>query len=92
MQLLGGYEWLTIEKVYFSGPSSTPRAQFVYLLALTHLLHIALAIVLLVVLFIKSINSIRNVSFAIWLSNCAVFWHFLGLLWLYLFIFLNIIP
>ena len=92
MQVMGGYQWLTVEKVYFSGPSSTPRAQFVYLLALTHLLHIALALVFIVILFIKSINNIRKDSFPIWLSNSAVFWHFLGLLWLYLFIFLRIIP
>ena len=92
MQILGGYEWLVTEKIYFSGPSSTPRAQFVYLLALTHLMHIGLALGFLFILFIKSIKNIKKDSFAIWLSNSAVFWHFLGLLWLYLFIFLTLIP
>ena len=92
MQILGGYEWLVTEKIYFSGPSSTPRAQFVYLLALTHLMHIALAIGFLFILFIKSVKNIKKESFSIWLSNSAVFWHFLGLLWLYLFIFLTVIP
>jgi len=92
MQVMGGYEWLVTEKIYFSGPSSTPRAQFVYLLALTHLAHIALAIGFLFILVIKSVNSIKKESFNVWLSNSAVFWHFLGLLWLYLFIFLTVIP
>jgi cytochrome c oxidase subunit 3 len=92
MQVLGGYEWLVTEKIYFSGPSSTPRAQFVYLLALTHLMHIILALGFLFVLFIKSVKNIGKESFMIWLSNSAVFWHFLGLLWLYLFIFLTVIP
>lgn len=92
MQVMGGYEWLVQEKIYFSGPSSTPRAQFVYLLALTHLAHIVLALGFLLILFIKSITNIKKESFTLWLSNSSVFWHFLGLLWLYLFIFLKILP
>lgn len=92
MQVMGGYEWLITEKIYFSGPSSTPRAQFVYLLALTHLMHIALALGFLFILYIKSVKNIKKESFTIWLSNSATFWHFLGLLWLYLFIFLKLIP
>mgnify|MGYP001290840125 CR=1 FL=1 len=92
MQIAGGYEWLVTEKIYFSGPSSTPRAQFVYLLALTHLMHIVLALGFLFILFIKSMKNIKKESFKIWFSNSAVFWHFLGLLWLYLFIFLTLIP
>ncbi len=92
MQIMGGYEWLIEEKIYFSGPSSTPRAQFVYVLALTHLAHIVLALGFLFILFAKSINNIEKQSFMTWLSNSAVFWHFLGLLWLYLFLFLTVIP
>ncbi len=90
-QVLGVYEWYG-ENVSVMGTESTPRTQFVFVLAATHFAHIALALLFLIVLFVKSRIDINKSSFSTWLSNSAVFWHFLGLLWLYLFIFLNVIP
>ena len=90
-QILGVLEWYS-EGVYVMGSESTPRTQFVFVLGFAHFAHIALALLFLVVLFIKSRIDINKGNFATWLSNSAVFWHFLGLLWLYLFIFLNLIP
>ncbi len=90
-QILGVLEWYA-GGVYVMGTESTPRTQFVFVLGFAHFAHIALALLFLIVLFIKSRIDINKSSFSTWLSNSAVFWHFLGLLWLYLFIFLNLIP
>ncbi len=66
--------------------SSNGAESFLYVLTGTHGLHILAGLIFLVLVLLKSSKKekVHLISF----ENCATFWHFLGLLWIYLFVFL----
>jgi cytochrome c oxidase subunit 3 len=80
-----GWKELVFDKVYLVG---NPAGSFVYILTGLHGIHIVSALVFLVILLIKvqrgKVHSKRLLS----IEMCATYWHFLGGLWLYLFVFL----
>lgn len=76
---------LVAHSVYFVG---NPSGSFLYVLTGLHGLHIVSAIMyLIIVLFSAYRFKIHSKSLA-QIEMCATYWHFLGGLWLYLFIFL----
>ena len=86
-------QWLAWEKMvemnyYFAGSGSSSSSSFIYVMTGFHGLHIVSGVVfLLIVLFaafkykVHSRNMLR-------MEMCSTYWHFLGVLWLYLFVFL----
>lgn len=68
--------------------SADNASSYLWLITFVHLLHIAFTMFYLVRLVMRSysgkINSENNIS----IRMGAIFWHFLGLLWLYLLLFL----
>lgn len=68
--------------------SNNSAESFLYVLTGSHGLHIIAGIVFLMVVLLKSIKK-KNISVVSY-ENAATFWHFLGLLWVYLFVFLMI--
>lgn len=79
---------LVEQKVFFA--FANPGGSFFYVLTGLHAFHILTGILyVLVTLFKVSANKI-NLSNIIQLEMCATYWHFLGALWLYLFVFLFI--
>lgn len=61
---------------------------YLYIITFLHLLHIIVAIIYLVKITIGSFSGRFNASNTISLRAGAIFWHFLGLLWVYLLLFL----
>lgn len=88
--LIGQYEgWkeLVNNKVYFSG---NPAESFVYVISGFHAVHIIAGLIIMLTAMIgvhSNINQTKNV-FRMELSS--VFWHFIDILWIYLFVFLMI--
>jgi cytochrome c oxidase subunit III len=73
---------------YFTG--GNPSSSFIYVLGGVHALHIVSGIVyLLIVLNATYKFRVHSKSMA-QLEMCATYWHFLGGLWLYLFVFLSL--
>lgn len=65
-----------------------PSGSFVILLTLVHGVHLISAIVFVLIVLRSSLNfKIHSKSMA-QIEMCTTYWHFLGGLWLYLFIFL----
>ena len=76
---------LVAQSVYLVG---NPSGSFLYILTGLHGLHLVSAIVYLVILLVAAYRfKIHSKSLA-QIEMCATYWHFLGGLWLYLFIFL----
>jgi len=76
---------LVAQNVYFVG---NPSGSFLYVLTGLHGLHIVSAIVYLVIVLVSAYRfKIHSRSLA-QIEMCTTYWHFLGGLWLYLFIFL----
>jgi cytochrome c oxidase subunit 3 len=67
-------------------------SSFLYILTFLHVLHIVAAIIYLFVLVVRGFMSVPLEKFTLSLQLGGIFWHFLGLLWLYLLLFLKYIP
>ena len=77
------------KSIHFTGPGSNPSGSFFYTLTVTHLAHLIGG---LIALFITLINSIRNKYNSknfLGIELSSIYWHFLGILWVYLFLFIK---
>jgi len=87
-------------KLYFKGRPLDTRLQikimqsadlsssFLWIITVAHLLHILITLIYISRVVIRSFTGVINSTNAIGLKTGALFWHFLGLLWLYLLLFL----
>lgn len=74
--------------VYFTGPGSNASGSFLYVLMLVHILHLAGGLFALVITRYKAVKGVYSRENTLGVELCAIFWHFLDFLWLYLFLFL----
>ncbi len=85
MQSLGMYQLLK-EGHHFTGGNVSES--FFFIFPWLHGLHILGGLVYLIIVFI----TLRKGSFnKVQMEMCTTYWHFLGLLWLYLFVFLTLL-
>ena len=66
-------------------------SSFVWVLTVAHFLHILLGLTILLVVFIRSTMNKYNENNQAGLKAGSIFWHFIGLLWVYLYVFLEYI-
>lgn len=67
--------------------SGNPSESFLYIIAGLHLAHVAGGIIALAVLYFKAFRKRVKVYNATGLEIIASYWHFVDVLWLYLFVF-----
>ncbi|MDT0293458.1 heme-copper oxidase subunit III [Mesonia ostreae] len=83
-----GFNQILQNGYYFTGSASTITTSFIYLVVLAHLAHIfAGVIVLLVVIYNNSKQRYKSGQM-LGIELGATFWHFIDVLWIYLFLFL----
>ena len=71
---------------YFAGAQSTITTSFIYVLTLLHAVHLIAGLVVLIVLLFNTLNNkyqLNKLGFHLGVT----FWHFLDILWIYLFLF-----
>ena len=66
-------------------------SSFVWVLTGMHFLHICLGILMLIVVLFRSLKDKYNAKNQAGLKSVSIFWHFIGLLWVYLYVFLEYI-
>ena len=86
-------QWLGWDKMvemnyYFAGSASNSSSSFIYVLTGFHGLHIISGIIVLMIALIATFRYKVHSQSMLRLDLCATYWHFLGGLWLYLFVFL----
>jgi len=86
-----GWKELLGQKIYFTGPGSNASGQFFYIITLMHLLHLFGGIISLLVVVVKAGRNKYSASDYLGVQLSAIYWHFLDLLWIYLFLFLYFI-
>jgi cytochrome c oxidase subunit 3 len=84
-----GFQQIISQGYYFTGSASTITTTFLYVVTLTHLLHLLGGIISLVVIIYNHFKQKYNSSQTLGIELGAMYWHFLDLLWIYLFLFLN---
>ena len=67
---------------------SNPAGSFLYVLTLAHLLHLIAGLIALLVGYFNSMSNKYTVDDHLGLDLIFTFWHFLTILWVYLYLFL----
>lgn len=84
-----GWEDLVAKGVYLTGEGSNPSGSFIYVITLAHLMHLIGGLIALSITTIKSkLNKYSKENY-IGIELISTYWHFIGLLWLYLFLFFS---
>ena len=86
-----GWKDLYASGIVATGASSTNASSYIYLITVFHVLHLLAGIISLIVVFVKSIKEKYNASDYLGVEVSLIYWHFLGILWVYLFFFLKYI-
>ncbi|MGB0428064.1 MAG: cytochrome c oxidase subunit 3 [Flavobacteriales bacterium] len=84
-----GFDQLFELKHYAAGEKSTAASSYIYALVILHLAHMFTALISLLVVTIRAFQNKYTKEHYLGFELAAMFWHFLGLIWLYLYIFLN---
>ena len=75
------------EGYYFTGPESTVTTSFLYIVTIVHMAHVAAGLLVLFVVIYNHFKQKYNPSQTLGIELGAMFWHFLDILWVYLFLF-----
>lgn len=82
-----GFKQLFNAGFVFAGELSTVKSSFIYGITLAHIVHVAAGIVVLIVVIYNHINKKYSAKDTLGLELGAIFWHFVDILWVYLFLF-----
>ena len=86
-----GFESLIYDGIYLTGEQSSISGSFLYVIVWAHLAHVTIGLITLVWVLINTArNRYSKVNYTSFKSG-VIFWHFLDLLWVYLFIFLHFV-
>ncbi len=82
-----GFSQVVASGYYFTGAESTVTTSFLYIVAVLHLAHLFAGIIVLLVVIYNHFKQKYNSSQTLGIELGAMFWHFLDILWVYLFLF-----
>jgi cytochrome c oxidase subunit 3 len=86
LQVYGWYYMAYTMHIYLVDPNAT--RSFVYVMTFLHLLHIIGGIAWLISALSGSIKRIPQVKNLYRMEMTSIFWHFLDIIWIYLYVFL----
>lgn len=81
-----GWGQLVTNNVYFSG--GNPSGSFFYVISGLHGIHLISAVIFLLIMLSAVLTGKAHAGNMTKMEMCTTYWHFLGGLWLYLFVFL----
>ena len=73
---------------FFTGSESTVTSSFLYVLTILHLAHLGAGLISLLIIIYNHFKQKYNSTQSTGIELGAMFWHFLDILWVYLFLFL----
>ena len=82
-----GFIQLRNSGLFFTGPNSTVSTSFIIGITFMHVLHLIAGLIVLLVVIYNHFKSKYNPSEMLGFELGAIFWHFVGVLWIYLFFF-----
>ncbi|WP_298532737.1 heme-copper oxidase subunit III [uncultured Algibacter sp.] len=72
----------------FTGPTSNVTMSYIYLIAIVHILHVVVGLICLLVVIYNHFKQKYTSNNMLGFELAATFWHFIDILWVYLFLFL----
>jgi len=86
-----GWQQLINSQVFFTGPGSNPAGSWVYAISLFHLVHLGGGVISLVYTMLRAVSGKYSKTDYHGITLTSIYWHFVDLLWIYLFLFLSLI-
>ena len=83
-----GFGQMVSAGYYFTGPTSSIKMSYIFLIAFVHLLHLFAGLISLGLVNYKLIRSKYSPENRLGFELGETFWHFLGVLWVYLVLFM----
>ena len=83
-----GFENMMGQGYHFTGPTSNIVSTFMFIIVATHLAHIVGGLIVLFVLIYNHFKQRYQKGKTLGLELGAMYWHFVDILWVYLFFFL----
>jgi cytochrome c oxidase subunit 3 len=86
-----GFQYLQNHGVKLIGSGSNPSGSFLGVITGVHMLHVLGGVIVLIIMFLKAFNSRSKNYSSITIEVASTYWHFVDAIWIYLFIFFNIV-
>ena len=83
-----GFNQIIASGYNFTGPTSNITMSYIYVIAVVHILHVLAGIICLFVVIINLLNKKYSNENRLGFDLASNFWHFVDVLWVYLFFFL----
>ena len=83
-----GFGQIVAQGYYFTGSASSITTTFLYVVTVVHLAHLAGGLISLLIIIYNHFKQKYNATQTLGIELGAMYWHFLDLLWVYLFLFL----
>ena len=83
-----GFNQIIASGYNFTGPTSNITISYIYVIAVVHILHVLAGIICLFVVIINQLNKKYSKQNRLGFDLASNFWHFVDVLWVYLFFFL----
>jgi cytochrome c oxidase subunit 3 len=82
------WTYLIEQNIFFAGKNANISGSIVYVITFLHFLHVAAGLLALIVSFVKALKNKYTADNYLGLTLTSLFWHFLDVLWVFLFLFL----
>ena len=83
-----GFNQIIASGYHFTGATSNITMSYIFLIAAVHIAHVVVGLICLLVVLYKLVMKKYTPKQMLGLELAANFWHFVDLLWVYLFLFL----
>lgn len=84
-----GFSQMIGQGYYFTGPTSSITMSYIFLIALVHIVHVVAGLISLLVVYYRQSKGAYSTGDMLGMELGITFWHFLGILWLYLILFFS---
>jgi len=85
-----GFKELGSHGVLLLGQGSNPAASFLAIITGLHVLHVLGGVIAILVIFIRAYNTRSKSYNTVPVEIVSTYWHFVDILWIYLFVFFSI--
>jgi cytochrome c oxidase subunit 3 len=85
-----GFKELGSHGVLLLGAGSNPAASFLAIITGLHVLHVLGGIVALIVIFVRAYSTRSKSYNSVPVEIVSTYWHFVDILWIYLFVFFSL--
>ena len=86
-----GFKSVTDQGVKLFGVGSNAAGSFLGVITGVHMLHVLGGVIALLIMFFKAFSSRRKNYSSLPIEVVSIYWHFVDALWIYLFIFYNLV-